>query len=61
MVSWRDVTERFRAARSLAEAAALYRLLTENIVEVVVLLNSSEQVVWVSPSLQPMTGWQQEQ
>jgi len=61
VVSWRDVTERFRAARSLAEAAALYRLLTENIVEVVALLNSSEQVVWVSPSLQPMTGWQQEQ
>ena len=61
VVSWRDVTERFRAARSLAEAAALYRLLTENIAEVVVLLDRSEQVLWVSPSLQPMTGWQQEQ
>lgn len=61
MLSWRDVTERSRAARSLADAAALYRLLTENIVEVVVLLNRSEEVVWVSPSLQPMTGWHQEQ
>lgn len=61
VLSWRDVTERSRAARSLAEAAALYRLLTENIVEVVVLLNNDEEVVWVSPSLQPMTGWRQDQ
>ena len=61
VTTWRDVTERSRAARSLADAAALYRLLTENIVEVVALLNEQEQVIWVSPSLQPMTGWRQEQ
>jgi diguanylate cyclase (GGDEF)-like protein/PAS domain S-box-containing protein len=61
LVSWRDVTERSRAARSLADAAALYRLLTENIVEVVVLLNQAEDVVWVSPSLEAMTGWRQDQ
>jgi diguanylate cyclase (GGDEF)-like protein/PAS domain S-box-containing protein len=61
ITTWRDVTERTRAARSIAEAAALYRLLTENMVEVVVLLNQQEEVIWTSPSLQPMTGWQQEQ
>jgi diguanylate cyclase (GGDEF)-like protein/PAS domain S-box-containing protein len=61
VTTWRDVTERSRAARSLADAAALYRLLTENIVEVVVLLDQQERVIWVSPSLQPMTGWQEEQ
>jgi diguanylate cyclase (GGDEF)-like protein/PAS domain S-box-containing protein len=61
VVTWRDVTERSKTARSLAEAAALYRLLTENIVDVVALLNEQEQVVWVSPSLQPMTGWREDQ
>jgi diguanylate cyclase (GGDEF)-like protein len=61
VTTWRDVTERSRAARSLADAAALYQLLTENIVEVVALLNDQEQVIWVSPSLQPMTGWRQNQ
>lgn len=60
-VTWRDVTEQDRAARSLADVAALYRLLADNIVEVVLLLNHQQQVVWVSPSLQPMTGWQQKQ
>jgi PAS domain-containing protein len=51
ITTWRDLTERTRAARSIAEAAALYRLLTENIVEVVVLLNQQEEVIWTSPSL----------
>jgi diguanylate cyclase (GGDEF)-like protein/PAS domain S-box-containing protein len=61
VTTWRDVTTRARAARSLADSAALYRLLTDNIVEVVALFNEQEQVIWVSPSLQPMTGWNQEQ
>lgn len=61
VVTWRDVTERNHAARSLADTAALFRLLTDNIVEVVTLLNVQQDVVWVSPSLQPMTGWQSEQ
>jgi len=61
VVSWRDVTDRLRAARTLANSAALYRLLTDNIVEVVMLLNQQEEVVWVSPSLEPMTGWREDQ
>ncbi|MCP9933040.1 diguanylate cyclase [Cyanobium sp. Candia 9D4] len=60
-VTWRDVTEQDHAARSLADVAALYRLLADNIVDVMLLLNHHQQVVWVSPSLQPMTGWQQTQ
>lgn len=60
-VTWRDVTEQDQAARSLADVAALYRLLADNIVDVMLLLNHHQQVVWVSPSLQPMTGWQQKQ
>ncbi|WP_399217920.1 diguanylate cyclase domain-containing protein [Synechococcus sp. ATX 2A4] len=61
VVSWRDVTDRSHTARTLAESAALYRLLTDNIVEVVVLLNLREEVLWVSPSLEPMTGWREAQ
>ncbi len=60
-VTWRDVTERHQAARSLAESAALYRLLAENIVEVVVLADAQQRIRWVSPSLEPMTGWTAEQ
>ncbi len=60
-VTWRDVTAQDQAARSLADVAALYRLLADNIVDVMLLLNHRQQVVWVSPSLQPMTGWQQKQ
>ncbi len=60
-VTWRDVTERHQAARSLAESAALYRLLAENIVEVVVLADDQQRIRWVSPSLEPMTGWTPEQ
>lgn len=59
--TWQDVTDRTQAARTLGDTAALYRLLTDNIVEVVLLLNLQEEVVWVSPSLQPMTGWQEDQ
>ncbi len=61
VVTWRDVTDRSQSMRSLAEASALHHLLTDNIVDVVALLNDQEQVVWVSPSLRAMTGWRQEQ
>ena len=54
---WRDVTGRSQSSRTFADAAALYRLLAENIVEVVVLLDREQVIRWVSPSLQPMTGW----
>jgi len=61
VVTWRDVSERQQALRNLGDAAALYRLLADNIVDVMLLLNRLQQVVWVSPSLQTMTGWQQKQ
>lgn len=60
-VRWRDVTEQINAARSLADAATLYRLLADNIVDVMLLLDRRQEVIWVSPSLQPMTGWLQKQ
>jgi len=60
-LTWRDVTSRSRSVRSLADAAALYQLLAENLVEVIVLLGTDQRVRWVSPSLQGMTNWKPEQ
>lgn len=57
VLTWRDITGRNQSYRNFADAAALYRLLAENIVEVVVLLDDQQVIRWVSPSLQPMTGW----
>lgn len=57
LLTWHDVTGRSQSSRNFADAAALYRLLAENIVEVVVLLDRDQVIRWVSPSLQPMTGW----
>ena len=58
-VTWRDVTDRYNATRQLAESAELYRLLAENIVEVILLVGLDERVRWVSPSLTSMIGWRQ--
>ncbi|MGB0969922.1 MAG: diguanylate cyclase domain-containing protein, partial [Mycobacterium sp.] len=55
--------EKERASRERAEAEARYRILAENLVDVVVLLNASTifhlhgtEVVWVSPSVQTAFG-----
>ena len=58
-LTWRDITDRHVAMVNLVESAELYRVLAENIVEVIVLLDVDEQVRWVSPSLTSMTGWPQ--
>jgi len=60
-LTWRDVTSRSHSVRSLADAAALYQLLAENLVEVILLLGTDQRVRWVSPSLQGMTNWTPEQ
>ena len=57
VVDWRDNTVRHQINSNLAETADHYRLLAENIVEVVVLLDANQTIQWVSPSLQPVTGW----
>lgn len=58
-VTWRDVTERQRAANALASSEERYRMLAENSSEVVV--HSRNGVpVWVSPSLTDALGWDRE-
>ncbi len=59
-VSWRDVTERWRAAQRLATSEQHYRLLAENSGEVVLLLSEEGRVRWVSPALRGALGWDPE-
>jgi len=59
-LTWRDVTERSRAASALAASEEQYRLLAENSSDVV-MRTRGNYVVWVSPSLTRMLGWQVEE
>lgn len=54
--TWRDVTERFERASRLMESEERYRLLAENISDVVVHVRD-DVMVWVSPSLEAQLGW----
>ncbi len=56
--TWRDVTNRSHRYRHLADAAALYQLVTENIAETIVLTDLQGSIIWVSSSLTTLTGWQ---
>ncbi|MEB3351004.1 MAG: PAS domain S-box protein [Cyanobacteriota bacterium] len=59
--SWRDVSERFEAARRLAASEEKYRLLAENSSDVVMQISDDGLIRWVSPSLEPMLGWRPEE
>lgn len=55
-LTWRDVTDRHRAAAEVAESERRYRLLAENSSDVMLLLRRG-RVSWVSPSLTVTFGW----
>jgi PAS domain S-box-containing protein len=55
--SWRDVTERHRSAQQLAASERRFRLLAENATDVVLHLREG-RIVWVSPSVSRVLGWQ---
>lgn len=56
-VTWRDVTERFEAARALAESEARYRVLLEESSDIVTFHDLDGTVRWVSPAIQRLLGW----
>ncbi len=58
-LTWRDVTERYEAARSVARSEEQFRLLAHNSSDVVIRL-SHGIIRWVSPSLPRMLGWRPE-
>ncbi|QPN67242.1 diguanylate cyclase [Synechococcus sp. CBW1006] len=57
-ITWRDVTERATAMAQLAASELQFRLLAENSTDVVVHLAADDMVLWVSPSVQTVLGWE---
>lgn len=51
-LTWRDVSDRFRSARALAASEARYRLLAENMSDLVVLCDVAGRIEWLSPSVE---------
>jgi PAS domain S-box-containing protein len=54
-VTWRDVTDRSRAAQDLASSEEHYRLLAENIADVVG-RERDGRIIWISPSVTDALG-----
>jgi diguanylate cyclase (GGDEF)-like protein/PAS domain S-box-containing protein len=54
--TWRDVTERHATAEALAVSEERYRLLAENLSDIVVHVRDGV-VAWVTPSLTTTLGW----
>ncbi|MEI6253049.1 MAG: SpoIIE family protein phosphatase [Mycobacteriaceae bacterium] len=55
-LTWRDVTERFTLARRVAVSEERFRLLAENIGDVVVRLTDGGRITWVSDSVEQALG-----
>jgi PAS domain S-box-containing protein len=56
--TWRDVTERYDAARRLAESEEQYRLVAENVSDVAMRFSSARRFLWVSDPVAHVMGWQ---
>ena len=55
-VTWRDVTDRVVARRRLEHKHELYRMLAQNIADVVLLV-AEQKIEWVSPSIRSSLGY----
>lgn len=60
VVSFRDVSERRQAVRSLAASEERFRLLAENVTDVV-FLSEAGRITWMAPGLREALGWTREQ
>jgi sigma-B regulation protein RsbU (phosphoserine phosphatase) len=55
-VSWRDVTDRSELTRRIAESEAYFRLLADNVADVVVRLSDEGRIIWISNSVEAALG-----
>jgi PAS domain S-box-containing protein len=55
-VTWRDVTDRFDALQRITHSEAQFRLLAQNIGEVVVRIKDDDTIAWISASVQQVLG-----
>lgn len=60
VVSFRDVSERRRAVRNLTASEERFRLLAENVTDVV-FLSEAGRITWMAPGLRHALGWMREQ
>ncbi|MBI1376161.1 MAG: EAL domain-containing protein [Frankiales bacterium] len=56
--TWRDVSERHEASRSLAESEGRFRLLAENASDIVYQCSPDRTITWISPAVAQALGWQ---
>ena len=56
--TWRDVTDRYEAARALADSEASLRLITEHSTDVIMRVDNAGICEWASPSTTATLGWQ---
>ena len=61
LFSWRDVSLAHHMRESLAESERHYRLLAENVSDVVVKVGLEGTYTWASPSITDMLGWAPEE
>lgn len=55
-LTWRDITDRFEVARRIAESEERFRLLADNVGDVVTRLTDDAEILWTSNAVETVMG-----